>query len=197
MHKEDSAQAYEHNAITFLRGRDQSLIGSKTVEQWCHDLPDGSQGIELACGGGYPITQALDRQRLQLWAVDSSPTLVATFQSRFPHIPIQCARVQDCDFFNRTYHFAIAIGLLFLLPKADQIDLISRISGILKSDARFLLTAPVEKGNWFDNNTGLKCESLGQVAYEQIFIEAGFEVVSTYTDKGANNYYDLRKSGSP
>lgn len=187
----DSSQAYEVHAREFLQGRDASPIGSRVVEQWSRSLRTGATVIELACGGGYPITRVLHAAGLQLWAVDSSPTLAAEFRARFPGIPIQCAKVQDTDFFGRMYEAAIAIGLIFLLPESEQAALISRVAGILAPGGRFLFTAPLEKGEWIDMNTGLECRSLGQASYEKLLREAGFEVLATFSDQGANNYYDV------
>lgn len=192
----DSADAYEAHAREFLRGRDMSPIGTQVVERWSSTLRQGASAIELACGGGYPITRVLSNAGLRLWAVDSSPTLVAEFRSRFPSIPVQCSRVQDSDFFNQKYEAAIAIGLIFLLPEADQAKLISRVSEILMPGGRFLFTAPIETGDWIDMNTGIKCISLGQASYEKHLQDAGFRVVSTFVDKGNNNYYDVERAGN-
>jgi SAM-dependent methyltransferase len=189
----DSASAYEANAHEFLRGRDGSPIGSIVVDQWAATLREGATVIELACGGGYPITRVLEAAGLQLWAVDSSPTLVEMFRSRFPAVPVQCAKVQESDFFGRTYVAAIAVGLIFLLPESDQARLISRVSQILEPGGRFLFTAPIERGAWKDVNTGLECSSLGQASYENSLGEAGLRVVATFSDKGANNYYDVER----
>ena len=189
----DSAEAYEAHAHEFLRGRDTSLIGTVVVNQWSRTLRRGASVIELACGGGYPITRVLNDAGLQVWAVDSSPTLVAEFRSRFPTIPVQCSRVQESDFFGRMYEGAIAIGLIFLLSKSDQAALISRVSKILVPGGRFLFTAPIETGDWLDTNTGLECRSLGQASYENHLRKAGFRVVATLSDKGANNYYDVER----
>lgn len=190
----DSASAYEAHAHEFLRARDKSPIGTHIVDQWSGTLRPGATVIELACGGGYPITRVLSSAGLQLWAVDSSPTLVAQFRSRFPTIPVQCARVQESDFFDRTYEGAIAIGLIFLLSESDQSTLISRVSKILVPGGRFLFMAPIKRGDWIDMNTGLECRSLGQASYEEYLREAGFRVVATCTDKGANNYYDVERA---
>lgn len=187
----DSAEAYEAHAREFLLGRDRSPIGAVVVHQWSRTLRKGAGVIELACGGGYPITRVLQAAGLELWAVDSSPTLVAEFTSRFPAIPVQCARVQESDFFGRKYEGAIAIGLLFLLSEVDQATLISRVSEILVSRGRFLFTAPTPYGTWKDLNTGLECTSLGQERYEELLRDSGFRVLATYTDQGENNYYDV------
>jgi SAM-dependent methyltransferase len=191
----DSSQAYEAHAREFLHGRDASPIGSRVVDRWARSLPQGAAIIELACGGGYPITRVLEAAGLRLWAVDSSPTLAAAFQARFPGIPIQCAKVQQADFFGRIYDGAVAIGLIFLLPESEQAALISRVAGILAPGGRFLFTAPLETGEWIDMNTGLQCRSLGQASYEKLLREAGFEILAAFSDQGANNYYDAARVG--
>jgi SAM-dependent methyltransferase len=191
----ESAKAYEAHAHEFLRGRDTSPIGIRVVDEWSRSLRTGATVIELACGGGYPITRVLNAAGLQLWAVDSSPTLVAEFRSRFPTIPVQCAKVQETDFFGCKYEGAIAIGLLFLLSESDQATLISRVAEILVPSGRFLFTAPIEVGIWTDMNTGIECRSLGRDSYEGFLTNAGFRIVATHTDKGANNYYDTEKVG--
>lgn len=189
----DSAQAYEVYAHEFLRDRDKSLIGTQVVEQWCRTFPKGATVIELACGGGYPITRVLHAAGLQLWAVESSPTLATEFRLRFPSIPLQSARVQESDFFARKYQGAIAIGLIFLLPEQEQATLISRVSEILELGGRFLFMAPIQAGTWKDMNTGIECTSLGQKRYEELLRNGGLHVVATYTDVGENNYYDAKK----
>ena len=189
----DSAKAYEAHAHEYLLGRDTSPIGTQVVDQWSRTLRKGATVIELACGGGYPITRVLNAAGLHIWAVESSPTLVTEFRSRFPSIPVQCARVQESDFFGRKYQGAIAIGLIFLLSKQEQANLISRVSEILEPGGRFLFMAPIQIGTWKDMNTGLECKSLGQERYEELLRNVGLHVVATHRDVGENNYYDAEK----
>ena len=189
----DSAFAYEKNAHDFLHGRDGSLIGAETVRQWARSLPEGAEVIEIACGGGYPITKELVGAGLRLWAIDSSKTLITEFRSRFPDVPTSCERVQDCNFFARKFDAAIAIGLIFLFSESDQVEFINRISEILVPGGRFLFTAPIETGTWRDMNTDIECCSLGYREYDEILEKAGFRIISTSEDEGKNNYYEVEK----
>jgi cyclopropane fatty-acyl-phospholipid synthase-like methyltransferase len=191
----DAAAAYEANARAFIRGRDRSPIGARVVEQWARRLSKGATVIELACGGGYPVTTVLDAAGLQIWAIDASPTLVGEFKTRFPKVPVRCERVQESNFFGRKFEAAIAIGLLFLLPEADQAALIAGVSRILVPGGRFLVMAPLPPGTWADMNTGLECISLGQERYVELLTQSGFRVVGTHLDEGANNYYEAETLG--
>ena len=170
----NAPEAYETHALKFTSIRDKSNIGATVVEQWARGIQHSSAVIDLGCGAGYPLTRSLNNLDLRIWAVDSSPTLVKLFRSRFPHIPVQCATVQEFDFFGRTYDAAIAIGLIFLLSEADQIDLISKVSKALNVGGRLLFSAPYQIASWEDICAGCDSRSLGQIRYEEILSEAGF-----------------------
>jgi cyclopropane fatty-acyl-phospholipid synthase-like methyltransferase len=193
----DSADAYERHASEFLALRDKSTIGAEIAQVWAQTLKRGTEVIEIGCGGGVPVTQALADAGLRLWAVDASPTLISAFRARFPEIPAQCARAQEADFFKRRFGAAIAIGFVFLLSECEQVSLIRRVSEILLPGGRFLFTAPIETGTWTDVNTGHASRSLGRAMYETVFRESGFRLVSTHEDEGMNNYYEVEKIKAP
>ena len=127
---------------------------------------------------------------MNLWAIDSSKILLTEFQKRFPNVEVKCERVQDSNFFNRKFDAAIAIGLIFLLPESEQIELINRISNILNPGGQFLFMAPFQIGTWFDLNTAIQCLSLGYDRYQEILSNSGFKTVSTIDDTAENNYYE-------
>jgi hypothetical protein len=83
---------------------------------------------------------------VNVWAIDSSPTLLARLRLRFPSIPTQCSPAQESDYFGRQFGAAICIGLLFPLEESEQVALLHRVSEILLPEGRFLFTAPVEMG---------------------------------------------------
>lgn len=187
----DSVSAYENHAQKFLNVRDHSTIGIYVIEQWARSLPAGCDVLEIACGGGIPVTLTLAAKGLKLWAVDSSPTLVSEFKLRFPDIPVECAHALDSNYFEQKFSVVISIGLIFLLCEDDQVRLIHRVSQLLMPGGRFLFTAPVEIGSWTDINTGHQCRSLGRERYESILREAQLRILDTYVDEGRNNYYDV------
>lgn len=191
----DSIAAYENNVETFLQYRDQSKVGVDVTRRWARSLKSGAEVIELACGGGLPVTQTLSESGLKLWAVEASPSLVSVFSGRFPTIPVACGSVLDNDYFDRQFDAAIAIGLLFLLNQKDQFKLLHTVSDILRPGGSFLFTAPLEIGTWIENNTGHQCLSLGDAVYRQALQKAGFRVLDCYEDRGKNNYYQVEKLG--
>jgi cyclopropane fatty-acyl-phospholipid synthase-like methyltransferase len=193
----DSARAYELHARKFLEARDRSRVGAEIVAQWAGSLAPGTEVVEIACGGGYPVTRALVQSGLSVWAIDASPTLLRTFRSRFPDIPTRCSSVLDSDYFERKFGASIAIGLIFLLEDSEQTAMLLRVSEILLPGGRFLFTAPVDVGTWQDVTTGRECRSLGRHGYLKAMSEAGLRLVGTHVDEGENHYYEAEKVNGP
>nr|WP_315483884.1 class I SAM-dependent methyltransferase [uncultured Undibacterium sp.] len=189
----DSAIAYEQHAEEFLHARDGSVIGTEVLQTWCASLSPDAEVLELACGGGLPVTRILQNAGLRVWAIDSSPTLLAQFQQRFPTIAVECARVQDSLFFSRSFDAVLAIGLLFLLKEADQVNLIRRVAARLKIGGRFLFTAPIQCCEWTDTTTGIVSYSLGQDAYTACLQSIGLSLVHRFVDEGDNHYYEAQR----
>jgi len=191
----DAARFYETQAMKYLDDRDRSRVGTGIVQSWARSLPSGSSVVEIACGGGYPITRVLVDSGLTVWAVDSSPTLLRQFRLRFPAIPTQCTSALDSDYFGRTFDAVTSIGFLFLLRENEQLAFLHRVSEILRMRGRFLFTAPVEMGAWQDLTTGLECWSLGRATYTRALEREGFRVIRTHIDESENNYYEAEKIG--
>jgi cyclopropane fatty-acyl-phospholipid synthase-like methyltransferase len=193
----DSASVYETHAREFLKARDHSLIGADVVECWARSLDHDTEVLEIGCGGGLPVTRALVDAGLRIWAVDSSPTLLSEFKSRFPEVPVDCACALESTYFGRKFEAVIAIGLLFLLNEEEQSALVHRVSDLIVPGGRFLFTAPVEIGTWADMTTGHECHSLGREKYEAILKEAAFQLIATYEDEGRNHYYEAERLRVP
>ena len=192
----DPSNGYEGIAAEFLarRGRSCSTaIGVNQVRKWARTLPPGASVLDLGCGPGFPITEVLVAEGLNVFAIDAAPSFVAAFARNLPNTPIVCEPVQHSTFFNRAFDGVLAWGLMFLLSPEDQRNLIQKIAGILKPGGRFLFTSCAEPVAWNDAMTGLESRSLGADEYRRQLAALGLSVVDEYEDEGQNHYYDIRK----
>jgi cyclopropane fatty-acyl-phospholipid synthase-like methyltransferase len=157
-------------------------------------LPDGSTVLDLGCGTGVPISQALIERGFNVYGVDASARMIAAFRARFPRIPVECAAVEDSAFFNRTFDGVVAWCLFFLLDAEVQRRLIAKVAAVLPSGGRLLFTAPSQSCSWPDAMTGRTTISLGHEAYQNALEAEGILLVGTHRDEGENHYYFAQKT---
>lgn len=184
----DRSNGYEAIADAFTRARTPT-IGPRVVREWAQGLPRGTAILDLGCGFGVPISQALLEDGFTVYGVDASPTLVARFRERFPNVQVDCCPVEDSLFFSRTFDAAAAWGLMFLLPVETQRSLIGKVARTLKPRGRFLFTSPKQPCTWIDGMTGLPSISIGHEAYQQELTSHGLELTGNDQDEGENYYY--------
>jgi len=195
----DRSKGYESVAAEFLAGRGGAQtrskgIGVKAVREWARTLPRGADVVDLGCGPGFPITEVLVSEGLNVYAVDASPSFVEVFRRNLPGIPVACEAVEGSTFFDRKFDAAIAWGLIFLLPAEEQRRLIHRVADILVPGGRLLFTSSAEPLVWNDAMTGLESRSLGAVEYRRQLTAVGLSVIREYADKGENHYFDTLRS---
>jgi SAM-dependent methyltransferase len=194
----EKSTGYEDVAAKFIAGRgsNSSGVGASVVADWSQTLPSGATILDLGCGTGVPISQALIERGIKVYCVDASPTIVAAFRARFPNVPVQCADVEDSDFFARTFDGVVAWGLFFLLDTEVQRRLIKKVAGVLQSGGRLLFTAPSEtdeSGCFPDVMTGRPEFALGYEEYRKALEAEGMFLVGTHRDEGKNHYYLAQK----
>jgi 2-polyprenyl-3-methyl-5-hydroxy-6-metoxy-1,4-benzoquinol methylase len=189
---DDRSGGWEAVADRFIAVR--SHIGAVTVRDWARSLPPGAAVLDLRCGSGVPISEALIAEGFDVYGVDASPSLVAAFHRRFPRAPVMCESVEESEFFGRSFDGIVAIGLMFLLPAPVQRALLGRVAAILRPGGRLLFTAPEPECRWVDALTGRTSLSLGAAAYRDALSEVGLAVVDTAVDEGENYYYSVVRS---
>ena len=192
----DRSNGYEEIALTFIsgRGRNHSGVGAAVVADWSKLLSAGATVLDLGCGTGIPVSQALIERGFNVYGVDASPTMVAAFRANFPNVPVECAAVEDSDFFGQTFDGVVAWGLLFLLDAEVQCRLIGKVAGVLRSGGRLLITAPRQSCSWRDAMTGGISISLVQEAYRKALEAEGMSLVGTHCDEDENHYYFAQKT---
>lgn len=182
------SNGYEAIAEAFSRAR-RTFIGPDVVRKWTKRLQPCASILEIGCGSGVPISEALLQEKFKVFGVDASETLVAQFQERFPEVPIECSSVEESSFFNRTFDAVVAWGLMFLLPADAQRNLIGKVARTLNRPGHFLFTAPRQSCSWQDGMTCLPSVSLGHDAYIQELTAHGLVCVGNDEDIGGNYYY--------
>ncbi len=193
----DPSNGYEAVSAEFLarRGSGRSTgVGVNAVRTWAGTLPHRAAVIDLGCGPGFPITEVLVAQDLNVFGVDAAPSFVQAFRRNLPNTPVACEPVQESRFFDRTVDGVLAWGLMFLLSPEDQRRLIQKIAGILVPGGRLLFTSTAEPLVWNDAMTGLESRSLGAEEYRSRLSAVAISISSEYEDEGQNHYFDAFKN---
>lgn len=187
----DKSNGYEGIATIFIKARSQTIngIGTSSVRNWVRTLPQNSTILDLGCGTGIPISKVLIDEGMTVYGIDASPTMVKTFRQNFPDVPVVCEAVEDSLFFDRKFEGIIAWGLMFLLPKEMQANLIQKAAIALKPGGKLLFTAPHKKTAWKDVMTGQDSTSLGAKKYKELLYAAGLFLIEEFEDEGENHYY--------
>ena len=103
----DKSNGYEAIAEAFTRAR-SPFIGSATVRKWTKRLQPGASILDIGCGYGVPISEALLQEGFAVYGVDASETLVTKFRARFPDVVVECSCIEESSFFNRTFDAVVA-----------------------------------------------------------------------------------------
>jgi len=188
----DRSGGYERMAREFIRSRSQR-IGADTIRDWTRTVRSAGGVLDLGCGHGVPISQVLVEEGFDVYGVDASPTLIAEFRIRFPTAHSQCSRVEETDFFGRTFEGVVAWGLLFLLPPGTQELVIGRVARALVPGGRFVFTSPYQVCTWTDILTGTQSVSLGRDRYREILAAESLDLLGEASDEGDNYYYFASK----
>ncbi|MGB2667191.1 MAG: class I SAM-dependent methyltransferase [Candidatus Acidiferrum sp.] len=185
---QDKSNGYEQVAGRFMSARNPR-IGAAIIREWSRTVPPRSIILDLGCGHGVPISQTLIEEGFTIFGVDASRTLIEAFRKRFPNAFVECAGVEDSEFFQRTFDGVVACGLMFLMPEDTQSLVIHKVVRALNPNGRFLFTSPKEIVKWRDALTDRESLSLGAKRYHEILDAEGLAVVGERSDEGGNYYY--------
>ncbi|KQM22150.1 class I SAM-dependent methyltransferase [Novosphingobium sp. Leaf2] len=191
---DDPAAGWEGVAAQFAAMR--SNVGADVVKRWSRCLPPAGAVLDIGCGNGLPISKTLAQDGFAVWGVDASPTLLAQFRQNVPGAKAACEAALASRFFDRQFDGVVAIGLMFLLPEADQRAVIARVGMALHPGGHFLFSAPRQPCEWTDTLTGRRSVSLGEAGYHEALTAAGFGMVDAYVDDGANDYFHAVSSAA-
>jgi len=145
--------------------------------------------LDLGCGDGVPVTQVLIESGLEVYGVDASAAMVASFRNRCPGVHVEHAAVEDSTLFCKSFNGVVAWGLVFLLRREAQEHLIAKIAASLTRGGQFLFTSPRQACLWLDAMTGRESVSLGREEYQRLLQNVGLTLIEEQQDEGDNHYY--------
>ena len=83
-------------------------------------LPARSRILDVGCGNGVPITEALVNAGHRVVGLDSSSGMLALFRLNLPNTPVVRADARQCPFAAGEFDAAISWGMMFHLTRLDQ-----------------------------------------------------------------------------
>ena len=178
---------YETHADAFMQAR--SGIGAEVLERWARTyLRPGAEVLDLGCGHGFPVGWVLSKHDVDLYAIDSAPTLLAAYRKLLPRATTRLEDVRDSTLFGRGFDAVVMVGLIFLLSPDEQEALLGKVARALKPGGRLLFTAPTQVHAWDDVLTGQPLRSLGWSRYRALLAENGLRFAGSCTDRGGNRH---------
>ncbi|MEO6360722.1 MAG: class I SAM-dependent methyltransferase [Sphingomicrobium sp.] len=137
---------YEQNAEAWDRQRGRDLFERPWLDRFVACLPGGgAQVLDAGCGMGEPIARYLIERGVRITGVDSSPSLVAKAQARFPQERWLVVDLRDLDL-GCDFEGIIAWHSLIHLIPADQEVAIGRLAAHLRPGGFLIFTSGHEAG---------------------------------------------------
>ncbi|MBK1689227.1 class I SAM-dependent methyltransferase [Rubrivivax gelatinosus] len=102
-------------------------------------LPTGARVLDLGCGTGRPMAEAVAARGLQVTGIDQSAAMLARSRARLPGHDWRLARLEDFEP-DGPYAAALAWDSLFHVPREAHAGILRRVRAALAPGAGFMLT---------------------------------------------------------
>ena len=177
------ADGYDEIAGHYLAwsALDPSPERMRSLRQLLDLLPAGAEVLELGCGAGIPVTQAL-AERCRVTGVDISAEQIALAERHVPDATFIRADMTALDFPAGSFDAVVAFYALIHVPRAEHAGLLGRIAAWLRPGG--LLFATMGAG---DSPDGVEPDWLGAPMFfshydaeknRDLVRQAGLEILS-------------------
>ena len=139
--KQIVADGYDQIAERYLAwsALDPSPQRMRNLARLLDLLPAGAEVLELGCGAGVPVTQAL-AERGRVTGVDISAEQIALAERLVPDATFIHADMTALDFPAGSFDAVVAFYALTHVPRAEHQALLARIAGWLRPGGLLLAT---------------------------------------------------------
>jgi len=160
-------------------------------------LPAHSRILDVGCGNGVPITEALVNAGHRVVGLDSSARMLALFRANLPGTPILRGDARCLPFADGSLDAAISWGMIFHLPPTGQAAVFASVSRALKPGAPFLFTGTEIDGVGDTGVTGtmsgVTFHYYAVPGYQNLIGAHGLVLEAIHDDPGVSTYYLTRK----
>jgi len=152
------------------------------VEKLLGLLEDGSEVLELGCGGGSPATQRL-AERHRVHGVDISARQVERARERIPKATFECADATELAFEPASFDAVVSLYMLGHVPRAAQAPLLGSIASWLRGGGYLLATMGTADAEGQVDEDWLGAPmffaSFDEAVNLRLLEDAGFELIET------------------
>jgi ubiquinone/menaquinone biosynthesis C-methylase UbiE len=183
----------------WYRGDRSRSIGVREALAAVASLRRGSRILDLGCGNGWPITDALAAAGHRLVGLDTSRGMLERFRLNLPTTPAVRGDARTCPFMDGVFDAAVSWGMLFHLEPRHQAVAFASISRVLKPGGAFLFTAaeipevPADDPGITGTMDGVTFRYYAVRDYRALIAEHGFDLEDVHDDPGVSTYYFARR----
>lgn len=176
---DDIIGLYRRHAAAWAAARGEAFAEKVWIDRFAALLAPGAAVLDVGCGTGVPIARYLAAAGYQVIGVDSSPELIALFQTNLPEAVAHVADMRRLEL-GRTFGGLIAWDSFFHLNEADQRAMFPVFAGHAAPGAPLLFTSGPEAGEAIGSFEGepLFHSSLDPDEYRHLLDRHGFDVIA-------------------
>ncbi|GIL38269.1 class I SAM-dependent methyltransferase [Roseiterribacter gracilis] len=188
MSADDVINIYERNAAGWDADRQHRRPDGEAswIKRFVAAAAPGSRILDLGCGSGEPIARDLLAAGCAVTGVDSSPSLIALCQQRFPQQDWIVADMRRLDL-RRRFGGIVAWHSLFHLTQDEQASMFPIFAQHAAPGAPLLFTSGSKRdvtiGTW--RGEALYHASLDASDYEALLASSGFTLIDHVVEDAA------------
>lgn len=174
---------YQRHAHAFDRDRGRSLQERRWLDAFLRFVAPGGSVLDLGCGMGEPVARYLMERGVEVFGVDSSPTLIAMCRARFPNAEWLVHDMRSLEL-DRRFAGVLAWDSFFHLTMEDQRAMFARFAALCQPGAPLMFTSGSAEGEAIGTYGGepLYHASLNPAEYERLLATHGFSVQAHVAD---------------
>lgn len=189
---EDIIDQYERNAQRWDAERPKVLFEKEWLDSFLRLLPTTPSILEIGPGAGEPISQYLIDSGARVTGLDSSSSMIAICQERFPDHNWHVGDMRELGL-SQTFDGIIAWDSFFHLTANDQRGMFPLFSAHISSGGALMFTSGHKAGEEIGNLCGepLYHASLANKEYEDLLSDNGVEVVKHVNEDPSCGFHTI------